>query len=145
MTLTPKMAKRMKSTNGMTLMEILVAMGLLVGVGMAIFGALISAAKLAQPTPEKYTAYNHARQEAENLANAVRDDWWGGGAPGGARNLNVGSHTICPPTCPTIINEGGTNVSYTPSYLVTQVDHGIGAIDEYRKVDVKVCWNEPGC
>ena len=111
---------------GFTLLEIMVAMMLLVGVGSLVIIALANAARLAKPAPEKYTAYNVARKTSENLADAVRDDTWNSG------NLTPGAHPLVAATY--------NGVSYTPEYTVVDVDvNGDGKVD-YRKTDTKVQW-----
>jgi hypothetical protein len=107
-------------------MEVVVAMMLAVGVGAAVINALISAAKLAQPPPERYTAYNLARQNSETLTNAVRDDTWnsGGLAPG---NYVLASTTL-------------NSVAYSPQYTVVNVDVDADGQTDYRKTDTSVQW-----
>ena len=111
-------------------MEILVAMVLLAGAGSVIFYSMSSSVKLAQPSPQRYTAYNLARQNSESLTNAVRDDWWG-----------ATGHPLSPTTQETTLaSTSYDGVSYTPRYTVVDVDvNGDGQVD-YRKTDTKVQW-----
>lgn len=116
--------------SGMSLMEILIAMLLLVGVGFGIFGSLISAARLATPTPERYTAANIARERLENFTNEVRQDTFNTGP------LALGTTNLSNPTY--------DGVSYDREYTVTDVDIDGDLLVDYRKTEMAVCWQANG-
>lgn len=118
-----------KPLTGFTLMEILVAMALLASVGATVMYSMSTAAKLAQPSPQRYTAYNLARQNSESLANAVRDDWWAGAG-----------NPLSPTTDKTLAPTTYDGVSYAPRYTVVDVDVNNDSTVDYRKTDTKVQW-----
>ena len=120
------------------MMEIMVAMVLLVGTGFAIVSSMISVVKLAQPTQEKYAAFNLARENAENLSVAVRQDCVSNPALCGPLNLDdTVSHTVTTTTIDGIV--------YKPTYTVEKVNADQdGQDDDYRKVVMNVCWNADG-
>ena len=120
------------------MIEIMVAMILLAGTGFAILTSMVSVAKLAGPTNEKYAAFNLARQNAENLAVAVREDCVGDPALCGSLNLDdTTSHTVATTTIDGYV--------YKPTYTVQKVNaDGDAQDDDYRKVVMSVCWKADG-
>ena len=128
----------MNHERAFTLLEIMVAMILLTGTGFAILSSMISVAKLAQPTNEKYAAFNLARQNAEDLTVAVRQDCVTDPALCGTLNLDdTTSHTLATTTIDGLV--------YKPTYTVQKVDADQdGQDDDYRKVVMNICWNADG-
>ena len=131
-----------KNDKGFTLLEILVAAVLLAGAGFAVIGAMVSVAKLAQPPVKKYTAFNLARLNTENLANSVRQDCLDNPGGTGCPTLSLAttSSQFVGITTTTI-----DSIPYKQSYSVAKVNpDGDTTDDGYRKVEMKVCWNPDG-
>ena len=111
---------------GFTLLEIGIATLLLVGMIAGLFGAFVSANHWIQP--QNNTGYNLARERLEQLAEAVRHDWWSlGGRP-----LSAGAHPEG------VFTYDGVN--YNRDYTVTSVDANGDTVEDYRRVEVTVTW-----
>lgn len=111
----------MKTRAGFSLLEVLVAAMLLATSVAVIFGAFVSAHKF--PKPEVGRGFNThiAREKLEELAEAVRQDWWA------LTNKPLSTGVTAADT----VTYNGTD--YDRSYAVS----GVSGKD-YRKVEITV-------
>ena len=126
-----------KKEMGFTLMEVLVAMLLLVGVAGMVMPAFTSSVKISKPAAG--VAYNFGRGLLEQMYEFVRQDWWftpgyplDPGAPG---TVDPGSGFV-----PQNSSLTANNKIYTATYTVTPVDKNGDTNEDFRKVDMTVTW-----
>ena len=121
------MAKILSKNNGFTFVEILVAMILLAGVGIALISTMISGASIGKTNPKSYTAYNLTRETSDPLSNSVRDDSW----DNPASPLSLGSHGSGSALDTTI-----DGVTYQRDYDVSDV--AVEGQSAYRRAKIRV-------
>ncbi len=81
------------------------------------------------------TAVNLARQNLENLKNAVGDVWWGSAGQYLTPGTPAGALQPAPATLDGIV--------FTPGYTVTGVDIDGDGVDDVRRVTTTVNWQGP--
>ena len=111
----------MKTHSGFSLLEVLVASTLLATSVAVIFGAFVSAHKFPKPEIGRGFGTHLVREKLEELAEAVRQDWW----PAANKPLTIGL------TAADSVTYNGT--AYARSYTVSGV-----AGKDYRKVQITV-------
>ncbi len=119
-----------KNSHGFTLFEILVSMVLLSAIGMLALGSFNNSARVT--TGKQNTAANLARQNLENLKNAVGDVWWG--AANERLSPGVPAVGLQPPAATL------DGIVFTPSYSVTNIDIDGDGVPDARRVTTNVNW-----
>ena len=114
---------------GLTLVEVLLAMVLLATVAAGVMSALLSAAKLATPTPERYTALNLARQWMDPLHNAV--------AESPALNADLTPHGDQAVAAQTAVVYDGKTYDTFDQVQSVSID---GQGESYKRVRTRVRW-----
>ncbi len=117
-----------RSSGGFTLFEILIALVLLSAVGVFAMNSFNNSTLIT--TGKQNTASNLARQNLEDLKNAVGDLWWNAG---GQRLSPVGPS---PQPAATVLD----GITFTPTYTVTNVDIDLDGTADVRRVTTNVCW-----
>lgn len=121
--------------HGFSLIEVLVAMVLLAGVGGAMIYAFSSTTQVAQS--DYGIAYNIARGQIEQLAERVRQDTWGtAGLPLALQNV---------PARPAIAPKSLNGDTFTSTYTVNSnsgvaVDQNADGEEDFRRVTMTVSW-----
>jgi prepilin-type N-terminal cleavage/methylation domain-containing protein len=122
---------------GFTLVEILVAMVLLAGIGAASLSAFSSTTRIVRT--DQNVAYNFARGSLEKMFEQVRQDTWDTGS------LPLSLATPGPQNIASVVNGQTLTMAYevndTPSSSTAppQDLNGDG-IEDYRKVTMTVSW-----
>lgn len=122
---------RERKDRGFTLLEIVIATVLLAGASAGVLSAFVNASRGL--TPARNVAHYLASERQELLRESVRQDWWE--RPG--RPLTPGG-----PSDDGVILVDGTG--YRRSWTVEAVNaDGADEPDDYRRVAVRVEWDEP--
>jgi len=120
---------------GFSLIEVLVAMVLLAGVGGSMIYAFSSSGQVTQS--DHGVAYNIARGQLEQLFERVRQDTW----PNAALPLSLQTAPARPAIAPKSLN----GKTFTPTYTVNNdssavVDVNGDGQEDYRRVRMNVSW-----
>jgi type II secretory pathway pseudopilin PulG len=131
-------SKIVSRRSGMTLLEVLVSLALLMIVMGTCAVALIQARFLARATTHKA----HALQVARSNLEALRYSY-GYADPALSVTGSGQSHTNMPSDLPQILTVGDREVAvdYAPSYTVTETTVATGF--RYKTVSFIVSWDEP--
>lgn len=126
----------MKKNAGFTLMEVLIAMVLLAGVGAMTLSAFTSAARARVTRPDAGVAYNFGRGLMEQMNEFVRQDQWS--------SSGLPLSTTSPGTAGPFRPQGSTTTlngkTYTARYTVTPQDANSDSLEDFRKVKMTVSW-----
>ncbi len=127
-----------KNKKSLTLVQLIVATVILSASVTGLFAAFVSGKKITARSRRKLIAINYARQIAESLKSAVRQDEYDDPAkPLGC----AGAHPFnCPKVSPIAAPAGLTSFGATNGYTVTDIPVGSAYM---RKVTITVNWNEP--
>lgn len=122
---------------GFTLVEILVALVLLAGLGIASLNVFSSSARIVNT--DQNVAYNFARGMVERMAEQVRIDTWG------TDSLPLSRTTPGPQNIPSTINGQTLTATYqinrAPSSGTAPMrDQDGDGVEDYRIVDMTVTW-----
>ena len=123
-----RMLSRARKDRGFTLVEVVVAAVLMAAVAAGLLRAFETMNGISAVQQDRVTAANLARQQLEDLHEAVRWDWWG------LANFPLSPGTALGAAAAIVVN--GT--TYTRSYVVNAVFDG--GTEAYRRVDVTVRW-----
>ena len=124
----------MKSNAGFSLVEIVIALVILTGVGSMTMSSFVSTAETTKP--DASVGYNFGRGIMEKMYEFVRQDQWA------TNNLPlsvVGAGTGGP-----FIPQGSTKALngniYTATYDVTSVDSNANGQEDFRRVRMAITW-----
>jgi prepilin-type N-terminal cleavage/methylation domain-containing protein len=115
------------SSQGFTLVEIMVAMIILSLLASGIFSVFVSAGYLTMRSKRRFVAAQIARLEIENKRQFIRADLW---------YLNNATNPLRPNSSWFACN----STNYSPYSVDCRVDNATGS--DYRKLSVRVRWNE---
>ena len=123
---------------GVTLVEVMIATAVLLGVIGGVIGSLIQARFLTRAAEHQAYALQIARSNLEALRRS-----FGYADPALSPNAQGTTHTNMASDMPQVLMSGSrlVDVTYIPSYTVTQTDLGNGIL--YKTVNFTVTWNEP--
>jgi len=124
---------------GFTLVEILVALVLLAGLGIAALSAFSSSAQIVDT--DQNVAYNFARSTVERLFEQVRQDTWGTDSlPLSLTTPGPQNITSTPaPTSP--IFRASYQINGDPNTGTAAIlDQDGDTLEDYRQVTATVCW-----
>lgn len=122
---------------GFTLVEVIIAMVILSMTVAGLLSVFLSAHRFVGRAKRRLFAVNYARSLAESLRNEVRQDKWDCNIDdAGCGGLGLTTNLLGDWTTPINFNEGG--ITYSRRYKVESV-----GTSDYRKVSIKVTWQEP--
>jgi len=134
-----------KNNAGFSLIELIIAMTLLVGVGAMTMYSFSSSAKMTQPGGS--VAYNLARGLMEQMHEYVRQDHWGdAGLPlSVATTPSPGTSTALSAFTPQNTSASLNGKTYTATYVVNDgsssaLDTNSDGREDFRKVTMTVSW-----
>ncbi len=124
----------MKINAGFSLVEIILAMVILSGVGAMTMSAFVSSIESTQP--DSSVAYNFGRGILEKMHEFVRQDQWA--------TSSLPLSTTTPGTAGPFTPQGSTKAlngkTYTATYTVTTQDLNVNAQEDLRKVQMTITW-----
>ncbi len=122
------MTPLLKSRGGFSLMEVLIAILLLAGVGAMTMYAFSSSTQATQPGAS--VAYNFGRSIMEEMHERVRQDQWP------TANLPLSLSNPGPQGQIKSLN----SKTYTANYTVTTQDANVDGQEDFRRVRMTVSW-----
>ncbi len=105
-------------------------MVLLSAIGVLALGSFNNSTRVT--TGKQNTAANLARQNMENLKNAVGDVWWGAANQRLSPGVPAGALQPAPATLDGIV--------FTPTYVVANIDIDGDGVADARRVTTNVNW-----
>ncbi|MDP2938963.1 MAG: type II secretion system protein [Candidatus Omnitrophota bacterium] len=124
-------ARSVKDKKSLTLVEIVVAMVILSASVTGLFATFVSGRRIAERAKRRLIAINYARQIAESLKSAVRQDTYDTG------DLGCG---VFP--CNQVSPIASPSGLFNPLNIYRIENILVGSVN-MRKVTIKVTWDEP--
>lgn len=124
----------MNNNSGFSLIEIVIALVILTGVGAMTMSSFVSSVETSRP--DSSIGYNFGRGIMEKMYEFVRQDQWA------TANLpiSVTSPGTGGPFTPqgSVTSLNGNN--YTATYTVNSVDSNFNGQEDYRRVRMTITW-----